>query len=110
MLSKKTRRLVYAVYPRIPPNTPLDTSDFCHCNWHFELKLYLLFVNYRMGHKISLVCSMLVLISVCNQIVCIVIPTFFLSHFCFVSKVFNDSFIILLYHCFSLKSTSLMEK
>jgi len=53
---------------------------------------------------------MLVLISVCNQIVRIVIPTFFLSHFCFVSKVFNHSFIILLYHCFSLKSTSLMEK
>jgi len=24
-LSKKTRRLVYAVYPRIPPNTPLAT-------------------------------------------------------------------------------------
>jgi len=22
---KKTRRLVYAVYPRIPPNTPLTT-------------------------------------------------------------------------------------
>jgi len=32
-LSKKTRRLVYGVYPRIPPNTPLRASPvYCqHC-------------------------------------------------------------------------------
>jgi len=26
---KKTRRLVYGVYPRIPPNTPLAVSSPC---------------------------------------------------------------------------------
>ena len=32
MLSKKTRRLVYGVYPRILPNTPLVTAGKKHAS------------------------------------------------------------------------------
>ena len=30
---QKTRRLVYGIYSRIPPNTPLILSSHCHLHW-----------------------------------------------------------------------------